>query len=106
MHLGKYKFLHQGHCAGSPNPYVPPPTNQKTLEDCANECISRPGVQYFAYIPGSHCVCYTRECNFDGQHMDHMAYEIIGQSVYIIQKSYFQHYIKCNRLNTLNNDNN
>ena len=89
MHLGKYKFLHQGHCAGSPNPFDAPQTSQRTIDDCANECISRTGVKYFAYKPRSNeipftCRCYARECKFDGQYMDYKAYEIQGISGHTI----------------------
>ena len=89
IHLVKYKFLHHGHCAGSPNPFDPPHTSQKTIDDCANECISRTGVKYFAYKPRSNensftCACYVRECKFDGQYMDYKAYEIQGISGHTI----------------------
>jgi len=76
----EYKFLHQGHCTGSPNPYVSPHTNQKTIKDCANECASRIGVKYFAYKPEGNCACYARECKYDGKYLDHKAYEIQGLS--------------------------
>ena len=92
IHLGKYTFWHRGHCAGWSNgfnPFDPPHTSQKTIDDCANECISRTGVKYFAYKPRSNensftCACYAKECKFDGQYMDYKAYEIQGISGHTI----------------------
>merc|ERR1712126_116146 len=82
---GKFKFLHQGACAISPpfdfHPFDAPHTSQKTIEDCASECISRIGVKYFTYKPRSNenlftCACYVRECKLDERYVDYKAYEI------------------------------
>ena len=73
--LGKYRYLHEGHCAGSG--YTPPNTNQATIDDCLKECKTRNDVKYFAYVPGRQCACYKTECLSDGGHMDHKAYEIV-----------------------------
>ena len=76
----KFKSLHQGHC-GNSGGYLPPNTDQESIYDCRDECSSRTDLGYFAYVTGSTCACYTREggCNYDGQHMDHNAYQILGQ---------------------------
>ena len=73
--LGRFKFLHQGHCGGTG--YVLPNTVEETIDDCRKECESRDEVKYFAYVSKSTCACYKTECYFDGQHMDHIAYEIL-----------------------------
>ena len=76
-HLGKLKFLHQGHCAGGR--HVPPSTNQETIDACRIECESKPNVKYIAYksISPTDCACYTTQCNNDDNYPDHNAYEII-----------------------------
>ena len=78
-HLGRLKFLHQGHCAGTNRGYISPSTNQETIEACRIECESRPKVKYIAYKSESsiNCACYTTECNNDDTHQDHNAYEIL-----------------------------
>ena len=73
--LGLFKFLHQGHCAGSG--YLGSNTNQGTINDCRQECKGRAEGKYFAYVSGSTCACYKTECKFDGKNMDHMAFEIL-----------------------------
>ena len=72
---GRFKLLHQGHCGGSG--YTTPNTDKPTIDDCRIECASRDGVKYFAYKSKSTCACYKTECYYDGQYMDHIAYEII-----------------------------
>ena len=76
-HLGRVKFLHKGHCAGTG--WLSPSTKQETMDACRIECESRPDVRYFAYKSSSptDCACYTTECNNDGQYPDHTAYEIL-----------------------------
>ena len=75
LYVGKFKFLHQGHCGGSG--YVSPNTNQESIDDCRIECESRTEVKYFAYKSGSICRCYTTECISDGQNLEYMAFEIL-----------------------------
>jgi len=73
---GQHQYLHEGHCGGSG--YLYPNTNEATIDDCRNECKSRDAdAKFFAYVPGSTCACYKTECNYDGQHLDHKAYEIL-----------------------------
>ena len=76
-HLGKLKFLHQGHCAGTG--HVASISNQETIDACRIECESRPNVKYIAYksMSPTNCACYTTECNKDDNYPDHIAYEII-----------------------------
>ena len=48
--------------------------------DCRNRCESLgTNIGYFAYVPGSTCACYTKDgnCGYDGNFLDHLAFEII-----------------------------
>ena len=73
---GKYRYLFPGHCGGSG--YLYPNTVEATTEDCRNKCISRgDDVKFFAYVPGSTCACYKKECIDDELYPNHFAYEIL-----------------------------
>lgn len=84
LYVGKFKFLHKGHCGGSG--YVSPNTNQESIDDCRKECESRADVKYFAYKSGNVCKCYTTECTPDGQNLDYMAFEILESGKTILKQ--------------------
>ena len=83
-----YKFKHQGHCNGGWD--GGPNTNQDSIMDCRNECLSRTKfgseIGYFAYKTGSNCACYLTNggCPDDNKHNDHKAYFIVTPGIIFI----------------------